>query len=125
MLKSQRLRICCDDNLVHTGIVAETEGVYTDLSLFALLHTASAVYEFCLGANFVEGVCKHFSRAAGSVHLPGVMGLHDLDVRIGEEGGGLLHQTAQHRNAQAHIAGIEHRNFLCRRRSGGILRLFT
>ncbi len=42
------------------------------------------------------------------------MSLHDFNVRIREEGGRLPGQAAQHRNAQAHIAGVEHRDLLGR-----------
>ena len=40
------------------------------------------------------------------------MNFHDFNIRVGEIPGSFLGQTAQNSDAQAHIAGIEHRQFL-------------
>ena len=49
--------------------------------------------------------------AAGGVHLPVMVDFHNLNVRVRETGCRLLCQTAQHRNAKAHVAGVENGNF--------------
>ena len=49
--------------------------------------------------------------AAGGVHLPVVVDFQDFNVRLGKTGGGFLGDAAQHRNAKAHIVGVEHRDF--------------
>ena len=50
----------------------------------------------------------HQGGAAGGVHLPAVVPLHDLNVvAVPQHGSGLLDQLQQHIDAQGHIGGAE------------------
>ena len=82
-----------------------------DFVLCPLALTGAAAILDRIGPDLLDGVEEHMGGAAGGVHFPGVVGFHDFDVRLGEEGGGLLHQPAQNGNTQTHITRVEHGNF--------------
>ena len=48
------------------------------------------------------------------------MDLYNFNIRIRESGSGLLGQTAQHRNAQAHVSGIKYGDFHCGSTNDGL-----
>lgn len=53
-------------------------------------------------------VGDHQGSAAGSVHLPAVMALHDLDViAVSQHRGRLFHQLQQYIDPQGHVGGAE------------------
>ena len=52
-----------------------------------------------LGPDLLDSLEEHMGGSAGGIHLPIVVDLQDLNVRLRESGGGLLGQTAQHRDS--------------------------
>ena len=53
-------------------------------------------------------VGDHQGGAAGGVHLPVVMPLHDLHIVVAaQDGSGPAHQLQQHIDAQGHVPGAE------------------
>ena len=52
-----------------------------------------------LGPDLLDSLEEHMGGSAGGIHLPVVVDLQDLNIRLRESGGGLLGQTAQHRDA--------------------------
>ena len=107
MLQGQGLGAGVDVDLVDTNHVAQTQSGNADLVLGALALACTAAVGGGVGTDFLDGVEEHQGGAAGSVHLAVVVDFHDLDVGVGEAGGGLLGQAAQDSDAQAHVAGIE------------------
>ena len=92
--------------------IAHAQGMDADFFLCPLALAGAAAVSHRLGAHLLHGFKQHFGGAAGGIHFPDVVRFHDLNVRLGEGGRCLPGQTAQHRDAQTHIAGIEHRQFL-------------
>ena len=112
MLQSECLRICCDYNLMHTGVIAKTKRVYADLVLFSLVHTVSAIYKLSLGANFTKSFCKHFCSSAGSVSFSVMVSLNYFNICIGEKCRCLFCKVHKHRNAKGKIGCEEYGNRL-------------
>ena len=112
MLQGQGLGAGADVDLVDADHVAHTQGGNADLLLGALAFAGTAAVGHGLGTGFLDGIEQHQGGAAGGIHLAVVVYFHNLDVRIGEENGSLLCKAAQHRDAKAHVAGIENGDLL-------------
>ena len=110
MLDFHDLVVACEDNLVLPHDGAPPDGGDTDLLLVPGVADRVALKDVLrlVAAALGRRVGDHQGGAAGGVHLPAVVPLHDLDViAVPQHAGRLLHQLQQHVDAQRHVGGAE------------------